>query len=65
MPKRIVKKPIVVYRDGKQVVPEVGTVFDFTEAELKDINKLQPKAIGHIVTADEPVSNAKAETKAA
>ena len=63
MPKRIVKDTITLYRDGAFVRPEVGSVFNFTEAELKSINASNPKAIEHIVVADEaPVLPKAAET---
>lgn len=52
MPKRIVRQPVIVHRDGKQVAPEMGKEFDFTDAELKDINRLNPKALEHIVLND-------------
>jgi hypothetical protein len=51
---RIVKQPVNVWRGGKMVAPEVGTTFDFTDAELKDIMKLNEEAIGFILTVDEP-----------
>ena len=53
--KRIVKKPIQIYRDGKFVSPPVGLVFDFTEAELSSIKSANPSALGHIVDAETPV----------
>jgi hypothetical protein len=53
--KRIVKKPVQVYRDGKYVNPSVGSVFDFTEAELSSIKSANPSALGHILEADIPV----------
>ena len=51
---RIVKQPVNVWRGGKMVATEVGTTFDFTDAELKDIMKLNEEAIGFILTVDEP-----------
>lgn len=67
MPKRIVKDTIVLYREGKQVVPEVGKLFDFTAEELSNINKANPAAVAHIITPDaatvvkdEPAQAAKA-----
>ena len=60
MPKRIVKDTIVLYRNGKQVVPEIGKEFDFTSDELKEINKLNKVAVEHIVTTDPaPMETAK------
>lgn len=60
---RIVKQPVNVWRDGKLVAPEVGSTFDFTDAELKDIMALNEEAIGYILTVDEPAPVA-AVTKA-
>lgn len=48
MPKRIVKDTVVLYRGGKQVVPEVGKEFDFTAEEVTSITKSNPKALGKI-----------------
>lgn len=66
MPKRIVKDTIVLHREGKQVVPEIGQLFDFTADELNSINKANPAAVQHIVTTDpapvekvEPAQTAK------
>lgn len=59
MPKRIVNEPVIVHRDGKQVSPEVGKAFDFTDAEVKEIKSLNEKALGHIITADEPAKATK------
>lgn len=49
MPKRIVKAPVLVNRDGKAFTPRLGEVFDFTDKELKEINALKPDAIERIV----------------
>ncbi|ENQ7722901.1 TPA: hypothetical protein L4T14_001433 [Pseudomonas aeruginosa] len=43
MPKRIPLSTIVVYRDGKRVVPEIGKPFDFTPEEAADVNALEKK----------------------
>jgi hypothetical protein len=48
MPKRIVKDLVILYRDGKQVVPEVGVEFDFTAEELASVNKSNPKALAKV-----------------
>jgi hypothetical protein len=50
MPKRIVKQPITLHRDGKVVKPRLDEVFEFTDAELKSIMGANPKAVEHIVT---------------
>ena len=60
--KRIVKSPIVLYRDGVAVTPAVGEEFDFTDAELKDINEVNPSAVGHVILPeDAPVAVVKAK----
>ncbi len=61
MPKRIVKQPIALIREGKTIKPEVGTEFDFTQAELTDINSVNPKAVAHIVLPDESKAAVKTE----
>lgn len=55
MPKRIVRAPVLVNRDGKSFTPRIGEVFDFTDKELKEINALKPDAIEHILVPDAPV----------
>ncbi len=57
MPIRLVKTPVLVVRDGKQVSPEIGKPFEFTAAEVTEINTLNPSAIDVIETA-EPVAAA-------
>lgn len=49
MVERIVKAPLLVVRDGRQVAPEVGKTFEFNDKELAEINKLQPTALGHVL----------------
>lgn len=58
MPTRLVKKPILVVRDGKQVSPEVGKPYDLTASEVDEINKLNPSAIEIIETPEAPVAPA-------
>lgn len=48
----LVKQPILVVRDGKQVAPPVGKNFDLTDAEVKEIAELNPAAI-RVVTVEE------------
>jgi hypothetical protein len=56
MPERLVKQPVNVVRDGKLTEPTIGKPFDFTDAELKDIEKLNPTAIAKIVVEDAEVA---------
>lgn len=63
MPKRIVKTSIQVQREGQLVFPPVGEVFDFTNEEVTEINKLAPKALGKIeAPAKEEAAKARADT---
>lgn len=45
MPVRIPRNSIVVIRDGKHVIPPLGQLFEFTDAELADINAVNPDAV--------------------
>lgn len=54
MPKRIVKSPLQVFRDGKFIEPKVGEVFDFTDKEVKELTSVNADCIGHVLTVDEP-----------
>lgn len=65
MPIRKVKTPIQLYRDGQQVLPRVGEPFDFTDAELADLNKANPDCIEHIVTEDAAVAETATKAKKA
>lgn len=58
MAERIVNSPILVVRDGKQVEPVIGKPFDFTDAEIKEIEKLTPTALSKPV-AEEAVAAKK------
>jgi hypothetical protein len=62
MPKRIVKQPVQIVREGKTIAPRVGEEFDFTDAEVKAINGVQPKALAHIIVP-EKAEAAKAAPK--
>lgn len=59
MPKRIPHQSIVLYRDGKQVRPDIGKPFDFTQDELDDIKATNPDAIRHIVNEELPATAAE------
>lgn len=52
MPKRITLQTVVLWRDGKQVVPQINKPFDYTTDELANIEKLNPDAIGKIINSD-------------
>lgn len=53
MAQRIVNQTVIVVRDGKRVVPQIGQPFDFTPAELKDIEALQPSAVRKLINESE------------
>ena len=45
MPVRIPRNSIVVIRNGNHVIPPLGQLFEFTDAELADINAVNPDAV--------------------
>lgn len=59
MPKRKVLQTVIVYRDGTRIKPAIGEIFDFKQAELESINKINPEAIGR------PVMEVDVENQAA
>ncbi|UYL83559.1 hypothetical protein [Salmonella phage ZCSE8] len=59
MPKRKVLQTVIVYRDGARIKPAIGEIFDFKQAELESINKINPEAIGR------PVMEVDVENQAA
>lgn len=64
MPKRIVLQTVALWRDGQRVVPPISKPFDFTKDELDTIIKLNPDAVGKIITAEEADSNLVTLTQA-
>lgn len=52
MPKRIVLQTVLLTRNGQTVRPAINAPFDFTDAELNNIEKLNPDAIKKIVASD-------------
>lgn len=51
MPKRLVLQTILLDRKGESVRPTIGQPFDFKAEELEMISKLNPDAVGKIVSA--------------
>ena len=45
MPKRVPLQGIIVTRNGRQVQPPVGKVFDFTAEEIETLKLRNPKAL--------------------
>lgn len=65
MPKRLVKQSVFLRREGKTVKPAIGRIFDFTQAELDSIKKVNPDALTTPPAAlEEHAVDAKADTKA-
>lgn len=54
MPNRVPLQSVVVDRDGKRIVPPIGSVFEFTDAEIEQIEKVNPEALSDraVVSAD-------------
>lgn len=44
MPSRFVLQTILLMRDGKRVTPVIGKAFDFTAAEIKELDEINPRA---------------------
>jgi hypothetical protein len=53
MPQMMVKHAVVVMRDGQRVTPEIGKAFDFTEAELKELEAAEPVPVRPVVNEGE------------
>lgn len=52
MPKREVVQSITLGRGNKRIQLKYGQVFDFTDAELAEIMKVNPNAVSAKVTVD-------------
>lgn len=58
MPKRIVLQTVILTRKNgetganEKVKPAIGSEFNFTQAEIDQLTKLNPDAIGKIITKD-------------
>lgn len=67
MAKKVPLSSIGVSRDGKTVYPEIGKAFDFTDAEIKELEALQAKTgdefIRDPVNEDAPAAAPAAEEK--
>lgn len=51
MAQRIINESILVVRDGKRITPKIGKVFDLTDSEIADLERVRPQAISKTVTA--------------
>jgi hypothetical protein len=63
MPKRIPVKSVIIQRDGKQKRLQIGTEFDFTADELKDIEASSPNSLRKIVIEDKLLAQQAAATE--
>jgi hypothetical protein len=52
MPKRIVKTPVQVFREGKFIEPAVGEVYDFTDKEIKELTTAKADCLDHPQTGE-------------
>lgn len=51
MAQRIINESILVVRDGKRITPKIGKVFDLTDSEIADLERIRPQAISKAVAA--------------
>lgn len=61
MPNRVPLQSIVVKRNDKAVVPPIGAVFEFTDEEVADIERINPDAISENVSV--PADSVAAPSK--
>lgn len=68
MPQRIVKQRVIVYADGQRVEPQIGSTYDFTDDQYKQIMAINPDALAKPEVKEEeapaPEPEAKPEAKA-
>lgn len=50
MPNRVPLQSVVVQRDGSNVVPPIGAVFEFTDKEVADIESVNPDALSATIS---------------
>lgn len=63
MPKRKVIQTVILYRNGERVKPAIGSIFDFTADEVKQLGEIAPEALARpIMEVD--VENLEAQKKA-
>lgn len=63
MAQRIINESILVVRDGKRITPKIGKVFDLTDSEIADLERVRPQAISKaIATSVDPQSTAVVAT---
>lgn len=52
MAKKLINETVVLQRDGKRVVPEIGKLFELTADEIKSIESVRPQAISDLETPE-------------
>lgn len=62
MAKRIANHTVVLMREGQRVTIKAGQKFDFTSAEMKEIEESSPDALRKMVNEDESVTEVKVPT---
>lgn len=50
MPNRVPLQSVVVQRDGSNVVPPIGAVFEFTDKEVAEIETSNPDALSATIS---------------
>jgi hypothetical protein len=67
MPNRVPLQSVVVQRDGKNVVPPIGAVFEFTDKEVAEIEGSNPDALSATISvaADDVPTKAAGKGKKA
>lgn len=50
MPNRVPLQSVVVQRDGNNVVPPIGAVFEFTDKEVAEIEASNPDALSATIS---------------
>lgn len=53
MPQRIPSHTIILQREGVDVKPPIGKAFNFTDAEIKQIEKLDKEALSKVIAKDD------------
>lgn len=49
MPIRLVKQPVILYRNGVRTAPTVGYPFEFSDDEVKRVMALNPRALAYVI----------------
>lgn len=55
MPKRIVAQTVIIQREGVAVTPAIGSTYEFSADEIKQIERLNPEALEKPIAKDAAV----------